>query len=163
MLGLAVGDAVGTTLEFNPPGSFNEIDDMVGGGPFHLVAGEWTDDTSMALCLAESLVEKQGFDPVDQLQRYTRWAKDTHLSSYGHVFDIGTTVQAALAKFAKTRESYCGSSDPWSAGNGSLMRLAPVPLFSHTARWKRFNGPVRVRRQRMGPRVQLMLVDILED
>lgn len=129
LLGLAVGDAVGTTLEFRPPGSFAKIDDMVGGGPFHLAAGEWTDDTSMALCLAESLVEKQAFDPVDQLQRYTRWAKDAHLSSNGHVFDIGTTVQAALAKFAKTRESYCGSSDPWSAGNGSLMRLAPVPLF----------------------------------
>jgi ADP-ribosyl-[dinitrogen reductase] hydrolase len=129
LLGLAVGDAVGTTLEFRPPGSFVKIDDMVGGGPFHLAAGEWTDDTSMALCLAESLVEKQAFDPVDQLQRYTRWAKDAHLSSNGHVFDIGTTVQAALAKFAKTHESYCGSSDPWSAGNGSLMRLAPVPLF----------------------------------
>src|SRR5947209_8013945 len=65
MLGLAVGDAVGTTLEFKSPGSFKKIDDMLGGGPFHLAAGEWTDDTSMALCLAESLIEKQGFDPVD--------------------------------------------------------------------------------------------------
>jgi len=129
MLGLAVGDAVGTTLEFKPPGSFNKIDDMVGGGPFHLATGEWTDDTSMALCLAESLIEKGGFDPIDQLQRYTRWAKHGHLSSNGRVFDIGSTVQASLAKFAKTREPFCGSSDPNSAGNGSLMRLAPVPLF----------------------------------
>jgi ADP-ribosyl-[dinitrogen reductase] hydrolase len=129
MLGLAVGDAVGTTLEFKSPGSFRKINDMVGGGPFHLAVGEWTDDTSMALCLAESLIERRGFDPIDQLERYTRWAKHGHLSSNGRVFDIGSTVQAALARFARTREPFCGSSDTWSAGNGSLMRLAPVPLF----------------------------------
>jgi len=57
LLGLAVGDAVGTTLEFSPVGSFAPLDDMVGGGPFRLKPGEWTDDTSMALCLAASLVE----------------------------------------------------------------------------------------------------------
>src|SRR5450755_4687570 len=129
MLGLAVGDAVGTTLEFRSPGTFAEIDDMLGGGPFQLAAGEWTDDTSMALCLAESLIEKRGFDPVDQLERYTHWADHGHLSSNGRVFDIGNTVRSALAKFAKTHGPYCGSSDPNSAGNGSLMRLAPVPLF----------------------------------
>jgi ADP-ribosyl-[dinitrogen reductase] hydrolase len=129
MLGLAVGDAVGTTLEFKSPGSFTKIDDMVGGGPFHLAVGEWTDDTSMALCLAESLIERQGFDPIDQLERYTRWSEHGHLSSNGRVFDIGSTVRTALAKFARTREPFCGSSDKWAAGNGSLMRLAPVPLF----------------------------------
>ncbi|MGB7498223.1 MAG: ADP-ribosylglycohydrolase family protein, partial [Candidatus Acidiferrum sp.] len=129
ILGLAVGDAIGTTLEFSPPGSFAKIDDMVGGGPFHLKPGEWTDDTSMALCLADSLIEKAGFDPVDQLERYTRWNEHGYLSSNGRRFDIGNTVHAALAKFSKTHEPYCGSSDPFSAGNGSLMRLAPVPLF----------------------------------
>jgi ADP-ribosyl-[dinitrogen reductase] hydrolase len=129
MLGLAVGDAVGTTLEFRSPGSFSKIDDMVGGGPFHLAAGEWTDDTSMALCLADSLIEKRGFDPIDQLERYTRWAKHAYLSSNGRVFDIGNTVRGALAQFSRTHEPFCGSSDPMSAGNGSLMRLAPVPLF----------------------------------
>ena len=129
MLGLAVGDALGTTLEFKSPGSFEPLTDMVGGGPFRLKAGEWTDDTSTALCLAESLVEKRGFDPIDQLERYTRWAEHGHLSSNGRVFDIGNTVRDALAKFARTRKPYCGSSDPMSAGNGSLMRLAPVPLF----------------------------------
>src|SRR6266849_1096900 len=62
MLGLAAGDAVGAALEFRAPGTFAKIDDMIGGGPFGLAVGEWTDDTSMALCLAESLIEKQGFD-----------------------------------------------------------------------------------------------------
>jgi ADP-ribosyl-[dinitrogen reductase] hydrolase len=129
MLGLAVGDAIGSALEFKSPGSFPKIDDMLGGGPFHLKPGEWTDDTSMALCLAESLIEKRGFDPIDQLERYTRWATNGHLSSNGRVFDIGNTVRAALERFATTREGYSGSVDPASAGNGSLMRLAPVPLF----------------------------------
>ena len=129
LLGLAAGDALGTTLEFKSPGTFTKIDDMVGGGPFLLNAGEWTDDTSMALCLAESLIERQGFDPVDQLERYSRWADSGHLSSNGQMFDIGMTVRAALNKFALTKEPYSGSSHAQSAGNGSLMRLAPVPLF----------------------------------
>jgi hypothetical protein len=83
LLGLAVGDALGTTLEFKPPGSFDPVGDMVGGGPFGLRPGEWTDDTSMALCLAESLIERRGFDPVDQLERYCRWYRLGHLSSTG--------------------------------------------------------------------------------
>jgi ADP-ribosyl-[dinitrogen reductase] hydrolase len=70
LLSLALGDALGTTLEFKPPGTFPPPTDMAGGGPFHLQPGEWTDDTSMALCLAESLIERQGFNPLDQLTRY---------------------------------------------------------------------------------------------
>ena len=73
-LGLAVGDALGTTLEFKSPGTFTPIKNMVGGGHFNLEPGEWTDDTSMALCLAESLIEKEKFDPVDQMQRYRKWS-----------------------------------------------------------------------------------------
>jgi len=129
LLGLAVGDAVGTTLEFKSPGTFAPIDDMVGGGPFGLEPGQWTDDTSMALCLADSLVERQGFDPVDQLNRYLHWYRQGFLSSTGECFDIGNTVRSALMRFERTREPFCGSTDPLSAGNGSIMRLAPVPLF----------------------------------
>ncbi len=129
LLGLAAGDALGTTLEFKSPGSFKPIKDIVGGGPFALKPGQWTDDTSMALCLAESLIERQGFDPVDQLERYLRWYREGHLSSTGSCFDIGNTVRMALSRFQETHEPYCGSTDPMSAGNGSIMRLAPVPLF----------------------------------
>lgn len=128
LLGLAVGDAVGTTLEFKPPGSFAPISDMVGGGPFRLAPGQWTDDTSMALCLAESLVECQGLNLVDQLERYVRWYREGYLSSTGRCFDIGNTVREALLRFERTREPHCGSTDPMAAGNGSIMRLAPVPL-----------------------------------
>jgi ADP-ribosyl-[dinitrogen reductase] hydrolase len=129
LIGLAVGDALGTTLEFTMPGAFTLIDDMIGGGPFHLQPGQWTDDTSMALCLADSLLERQSFDPHDQLERYVRWWRDGYLSSTGTCFDIGGTVRAALARFERTREPYCGSTDSSTAGNGSLMRLAPVPMF----------------------------------
>ncbi len=129
LLGLATGDAVGTTLEFNRPGDFEPIDDMVGGGPFCLKPGQWTDDTSMALCLAESLIECRGFDPVDRLRRYVRWWRDGHLSSTGECFDIGTTTSSALRRFEQTGQPYCGSENERSAGNGSIMRLAPVPLF----------------------------------
>ncbi|MYD44316.1 MAG: ADP-ribosylglycohydrolase family protein [Gammaproteobacteria bacterium] len=129
LLGLAAGDALGTTLEFSPPGTFEPIVDMVGGGPFNLQPGEWTDDTSMALCLATSLIECGGFDPIDQMQRYVRWSRDGYLSSTGTCFDIGITVSGALNSFQRTGEPYSGSEDPNAAGNGSLMRLAPIPMF----------------------------------
>ena len=128
LLGLAVCDAVGTTLEFKPPGTFEPVTDMVGGGPFGLEPGQWTDDTSMALCLAESLIEQRGFDPDDQMQRYVRWWREGHLSSTGTCFDIGGTVSGALSRFEATGEPFSGSTDTYSAGNGSIMRLAPVPL-----------------------------------
>jgi ADP-ribosyl-[dinitrogen reductase] hydrolase len=129
LVGLAVGDALGTTLEFEAPGSFKPITDIVGGGPFNLKSGEWTDDTSMALCLAESLIERKGFDPFDQLQRYCRWYREGHLSSTGKCFDIGTTIRSALVHFEKTGAPFCEVDDPYAAGNGSIMRLAPVPMF----------------------------------
>lgn len=129
LLGLAAGDALGTTLEFKPPGSFLPISDMTGGGPFRLNPGEWTDDTATALCLAESLIECRQFDPVDQLDRYLRWYREGHLSSTGWCFDIGKTTRVALQKFEATRQPHCGSGDLYTASNGSMMRLAPVPMF----------------------------------
>ena len=123
LLGLAAGDALGTTLEFKSPGSFEPIDDMVGGGPHRLQPGQWTDDTSMALCLATSLVECGGFDATDQMQRYVRWWREGYLSSTKSYFDIGNTVSAALSRFIEHGDPFAGSTDPYSAGNGSLMRL----------------------------------------
>lgn len=127
--GLAAGDALGTTVEFKAPGSFSPLTDMVGGGPFRLKKGQWTDDTSMALCLAESLITCRSFDVRDQMERYTRWWKEGYLSSNGRCFDIGNTVAQALQRYTRTGDPLAGSTNPYSAGNGSLMRLAPVPLF----------------------------------
>lgn len=131
-LGLAIGDALGTTVEFSPPGTFQPVTEIMGGGFFRLAPGHWTDDTSMALCLAESLIETGAFNPTDQLERYVSWYREGHMSSVGYCFDIGMTVREALNRFESTREPFCGSTDPMSAGNGSIMRLAPVPL-----RWAR--------------------------
>ena len=112
LLGLATGDAVGTTLEFQPPGSFTPISDMVGGGPFDLAPGEWTDDTSMALCLATSLVETGRFAAADQMSRYCRWVEEGYLSSNGRCFDIGGTVSASAAAIPGDGQSVCRRHGP---------------------------------------------------
>ena len=128
LLGLAIGDALGATVEFMPPGTFEPMMEILGGGPHGLMPGEWTDDTSMALCLAESLIECEGFNAEDQLDRYVRWWKNGHLSSTGICFDIGITTKAALEKFQETGQP-SGLTSPDTAGNGSIMRLAAVPIF----------------------------------
>jgi ADP-ribosyl-[dinitrogen reductase] hydrolase len=129
LLGLAAGDAVATTVEIHRRGTFEPVIDMVGAGPFGLTAGQWADDTSMALCLAASLVECGGFDAADQMDRYVRWWKQGYMSSNGRCFDIGNTVRSALRRFAETRDPWAGSTNPRTAGNGSIMRLAPVAMF----------------------------------
>ncbi len=129
LLGLATGDALGTTLEFQPPGTFEPLADMVGGGPFFLAPGTWTDDTAMALCLAESLLESKGFDPLDQQTRYLAWYRLGHMSATGKCFDIGNTTRRALECFEQTGDPWSGPTAPDTAGNGSIMRLAPVPMY----------------------------------
>jgi ADP-ribosyl-[dinitrogen reductase] hydrolase len=134
LLGLACGDALGTTVEFKARGTFSSLTDIVGGGPFNLRPGEWTDDTSMALCLAASLTELDQFDAKDQMSRYLRWAESGYMSSNGRCFDIGVAIRSALRKFKQTGDAFSGSTAPDSAGNGCLMRLAPVPMYYYPDR-----------------------------
>ncbi len=129
LLGLAVGDALGVPVEFKAPGSFKEVTGFQGGGPHHLKAGDWSDDTSLALALAKSLIESKGFNPPDQMERYLDWYQEGYLSVNGECFDIGNTTREALEHFADTQEPYSGPDHSNSAGNGSLMRLAPIPLY----------------------------------
>ena len=128
LVGLAVGDAVGTTLEFKARDSYPPLTDMVGGGPFALSAGQWTDDTSMALALADSLNARDGLNERDVMTRFLSWYEDGAYSSTGRCFDIGVTTRQALGWFKNTGDPVAGSTDPMSAGNGSLMRLAPVAI-----------------------------------
>ena len=128
LIGLATGDALGTTVEFKPRGSFPPVTAMTGGGPFGLEPGQFTDDTSMALCLAESLSALGRFDVRDQLTRYVRWWRDGHLSATGRCFDIGGATRSALTRFEATGGLV--DTDDQAAGNGSLMRLAPAALFA---------------------------------
>lgn len=129
LLGLAVGDALGTTLEFSTRNSSESHTEIVGQGPFKLKAGQWTDDTSMALCLAYSLLSTETFDSRNQMDLYVRWWRDGLFSSTGKCFDIGNTVASALQRYELSHDPLAGGTDEHSAGNGSLMRLAPVVLF----------------------------------
>jgi ADP-ribosyl-[dinitrogen reductase] hydrolase len=127
LLGLAIGDALGTTLEFAPRDSAT-VTDIVGGGPFRLRAGEWTDDTSMACCLAYSLIKVGKFDAKDAMQAFSYWYRFGAYSPTDKCFDIGGTTRAAIEQYLATGDPIAGSTAPNTAGNGSLMRLAPVVL-----------------------------------
>ena len=129
LLGLAVGDALGCTLEFKKPNTFEPITTIVGGGVHKLKAGQWTDDTSMALCLAQSLIDCKGFDAKDQMLKYCKWYDEGYMSSTGTCFDIGNTTLKALDNFRLTGNPYSTITDESSAGNGSIMRLAPIPMY----------------------------------
>ena len=109
--------------------SYRHITDMVGGGPFRLEAGQWTDDTSTALCLADSLLAENCVNPKDLCDRFVRWWQYGDNSCTGRCFDIGSTTEFALSNFLDSGNPLAGSDDPLAAGNGSLMRLAPVPIF----------------------------------
>ncbi len=128
LLGLAIGDALGAAVEFQPPGAFVKVTDYRAGGPHRLGPGEWTDDTSMALALADSLCDV-GWDLNDQALRYLRWWNHGEYSVNGRCFDIGITTQRALARFEQSGDACsCASFDDHSSGNGSIMRLAPIPI-----------------------------------
>jgi ADP-ribosyl-[dinitrogen reductase] hydrolase len=128
LLGLAVGDAIGTTLEFTARDTKPALVGMVGGGPFSLKPGQWTDDTAMALALADSLAVDGDLDERDLMQRFVSWYREGSYSCTGRCFDIGITTRQALARFEQGGDPIAGSDDPMSAGNGSLMRLAPVAI-----------------------------------
>jgi len=133
LVGLAVGDAYGTTYEFKSrfevPAEHQLHDSIIGGGPFKLNPGDWTDDTSMALCLAESLIEN-GWAPHDQMHRWTKWWQHGYNSVTGECFDIGGATQRAIGWYNMTEgKSYV--TDSQAAGNGVLMRLAGVPMILH--------------------------------
>ncbi|RAU47868.1 MULTISPECIES: ADP-ribosylarginine hydrolase Tri1 [unclassified Pseudomonas] len=128
LLGLAIGDAVGTTLEFLPRDT-KCIDDMSGGGPFKLKPGEWTDDTSMALCLAETYLKHHRFDLSDYLDRLCQWYMQGRNSVNGVCFDIGHATRNALDGWLSKGLDWIGNLDPNTAGNGSIIRLAPTAIF----------------------------------
>jgi ADP-ribosyl-[dinitrogen reductase] hydrolase len=127
--GLAVGDALGVPLEFQPRDVFPLVVDMIGGGVFELNPGEWTDDTSMALCLGDSLITNKGFVASDIMNNFIQWVWEGEWSHNGKCFDIGIATRTALHQYLKTHDPFAGSTDPQSSGNGSIMRLAPVPVY----------------------------------
>ncbi|CAF1000569.1 unnamed protein product [Rotaria sordida] len=155
MIGMALGDALGAHVEFRPREYLREhpVEDLIGGGTWGLNTGQFTDDTSMALCLANSLVARRDFLPYDQLVRYKWWHLNGYMSSTGNCFDIGAATSDSLREFGRRQKEFAEKnsipinqidflsdlnllekfdvmcSTEGVAGNGALMRLAPVPLF----------------------------------
>lgn len=128
LVGLAVGDAIGTSLEFSERDTNPALTDMVGGGPFSLEPGQWTDDTAMALALGDSLLVHGCFDEGDLMSRFWAWYDHGAYSCTGACFDIGMATRDALMDWKRSGNPVAGNTNPMSAGNGSLMRLAPVPI-----------------------------------
>lgn len=126
--GSIVGDALGMPYEFKHPSLITYIPDMIPGGPFNLPKGCWTDDTSMMLCLADSLIAKKGFDPQDQLLKYLRWYQDGYNSAIGGCFDIGNQTRDSLERFDKDINLVVAKPTTFKSGNGALMRINPIPL-----------------------------------
>ena len=128
LIGLAIGDALGAAIEFKSLGTFIPVVEYRNGGPHRLNAGEWTDDTSMALALADS-ISSIGWDLNDQAERYVQWWKTGKYSVNDTCFDIGITTQGSLSEFLKCKDAFSsGDSSESASGNGSIMRLAPVPI-----------------------------------
>ena len=132
-MGLAIGDALGAPLEFQEarePDNF--LTKYTTGGAHNVSLGEWTDDTSMALAMAKSLIEKQTFDADDIMQKFCNWYLNGEYSTRGNCFDIGGTTAVALRSYSSVFENsdylqpYRGRIANDSSGNGALMRMAPV-------------------------------------
>lgn len=129
LMGLAIGDALGMPVEFKTRGRFEEVMSYREGGPFNLPAGYWTDDTSMALCLADSIIEKGGYDSFDVMDKYTAWVSKGYRSSTGKCFDVGNQVSKAINRYAQNPNVQWKEEDyVKAAGNGCVMRLAPVVI-----------------------------------
>lgn len=128
-VGLAVGDALGTTLEGAQQNSTQCHAELTGGGPHQLNAGEWTDDTAMALCLADSIIAKKGrLKLYDLMTRFADWKDEGVNSCNGRCFDIGWTTAGSISQFLHDGNPIAGPIGEDSAGNGSIMRLAPAVL-----------------------------------
>ncbi len=137
LVGLAVGDALGTSVEFMSRGSFPPVTGMRGGGVFQLQPGEWTDDTSMALALGEALLQDPAMaDPALVMNRWLNWYHYGMYSHNGRCFDIGNQTALALTNWANSQT--LPAKDTNSAGNGCIMRLAPVAIVN-------FKNPERLR------------------
>ena len=129
LLGLAVGDAVAAATQYRRPGTFTPVGDMLGGGPFDLPRGGWSDDTAMALCLAESLLGCEGFDGRDQVARYRRWQHEGYLSCTGQCLGITAGTARALARAQWRRQPFSGSHDPGALDPEALSRVAPLAMY----------------------------------
>ena len=133
--GLAIGDTLGMPIEFSSPRSFRRVTELRGGGVFSLPLGAYTDDTSMALCLADSLLASGGYNSFDLMSRWLAWMRDGVRSSTGRCFDVGLQTKRELGAFEAAPTAVIPDDQPRtdSAGNGCIMRLAPLVIAADAA------------------------------
>ncbi len=129
LVGLAVGDALGAPIQFRRRDTYEHVSGYTAGGTYNLDPGYWTDDTSMALCLAETLLKVGSYDPIDFGDRLVRWVDEGYNSSLPKCFDIGQTTLRAIGNYRRHGPENSGVTGEWAGGNGSIMRLSPVPIF----------------------------------
>ena len=132
LFGLAVGDALGVPVEFKSRQTIgvNPVTDMIGYGTYNLPAGTWSDDSSLAFCLAEALT--QGFDLQVIGQNFVKWKNENYWTPRGHVFDIGVATRQAISRLANGESpELAGGFDETDNGNGSLMRILPLLFYLH--------------------------------
>lgn len=128
-----VGDALGVPVEFSRREKLknNPVTDMREFGTYNMPKGAWSDDTTMVLCLMESLARLKKIDYADIMNNFAKWVKKGEFTPTGVMFDIGNGTHNAIRKFMQGEEPLsCGGNDEHSNGNGSLMRIAPVPLYA---------------------------------
>ncbi len=131
VMGVVIGDALGLPVQFMTKTEIkkNPITDMTGGGAFGLEPGAWSDDSSLTLCLVESLYEV-GYNPEDIARRFVKWYRDGYMTPLGESFDIGGTTAIAMKRLMHGVAPFkAGPTDAESNGNGSLMRILPATLF----------------------------------
>lgn len=125
-LGLATGDALGAPVEFARRGEFPLVTDMKPGGYFNLPKGAWTDDTAMALCLADSLLEDPSLNIKDLMDRFLRWIDLAENTSTGKAIGLGQNTIFILGHYRRSGALEAPYIKGKSDGNGSIMRLAPI-------------------------------------
>ena len=131
LYGAIVGDALGGPYEFKDRGSYKATIKYNTGGSFNLRKGEWTDDTSMALCAINSIIEHKGVDYIDLMKKWNMWYKDGYMSSRSVCYDIGMTTSRSLMLYEHTKELFSGPSHPRYSGNGGIMRFAPIAVYCY--------------------------------
>jgi len=133
ILGLAVADAAGVPVEFQSRESLrrNPVTDMRGFGTHNQPSGTWSDDTSLTLCLLDSLANKK-LDYADLMQCFLSWIDEGKYTAHGEVFDVGVATRQALQRFRNDTDPLkCGGTSERDNGNGSLMRILPLAFYLH--------------------------------
>ena len=133
IMGVVIGDALGCPVQFESRKEVakHPVTGMRGYGTFNLPEGSWTDDSSLTLALLESIRRLGRIDLDDIMENFMKWLYDGEFTPYGYSYDVGRGTMLAIGRYKKNRKAKkCGGDEEWNNGNGSLMRILPVCIYS---------------------------------